>query len=305
MKEETFEDVYLRALIYGDSGSGKTRLTGTAMQCVETSPMLTLNARGQPISYRFLRDKWYMPLVLSVETMRDFNDTYAWIMDNQPLPTVLKEFVDKPNGDAWDAKVAGLPEPFNYIYRYLGNWVASGHSTELRFRCFTVDSITQVQRISSDVVMDYDDAAYSPSGFEPKKRGYTEYQQMLDMMMKFSDHHYKLPIHVIMTALCRHSEMPTLGYTRYYPFLWGQSALEVPSYAELVGRLINIDSMSTQQINVAAGQFTPIFKGEQPFNVLFTRGGRDFVAKWQGPDNPPDILVNPTVRKILDVINGG
>jgi hypothetical protein len=199
--------------------------------------------------------------------------------------------------DAWLAAAEKLPQPWPSVYRYLGV-----KETD-KFKSFAVDSITQVQRIANDIVMDEPSSAYTPESI-PAKRGYSDYQKLLDMLTRFADHHYKLPIHVFMTALCRHSEMPTLGITKYYPFLWGQAALEVPSYAELVGRLINIESLATQQINAMSSQFKPAFKDEQPFNVLYTRGGRDYIAKWQGPMNPPDLIINPTIRKLLDVLNG-
>jgi hypothetical protein len=298
MKVEDLSNVFLRALFYGESGAGKTRLLGTAMQCPETTPMLVLNARGQPISLRFLGDN--VPLILSIERMTDFNDIYAWTMDDQPLAKPLRQFVSDDvivDAGGWDAECAALPEPWSYVYRYLARRGA------LKFRTLAIDSITQVQRIANDVIVKYNDDSYSPVDV-PARRGYPEYQTLLDMMTKFADHHYKLPVHILMTALCRHSEMPTLGITKYYPFLWGQGSLEVPSYAELVGRLVNIESLAIQRINAMTDQFTPAFQGEQPFNVLYTSGGRDFVAKWQGPTNAPDLVINPTIRKLLDVIEG-
>ena len=293
MKIEDLSNVYLRAMFYGDSGSGKTHLLGTAMECPETSPMLVLNARGQPISFKFLGDN--IPLILSIDKMSDFNSIYAWIIQNQPLPKPLQQL--DVGTDAWLTVADSLSEPWSYVYRYLGTRGVD------RFKTLAIDSITQVQRIANDVVMNEPSSLYTPEAI-PAKRGYGEYQKLLDMLTRFADYHYKLPIHVLMTALCRHNEMPTLGITKYYPFLWGQAALEVPSYAELVGRLVNIESLATQQINAMSSQFMPAFKGEQPFNVLYVRGGRDYIAKWQGPQNPPDIVINPTVRKLLDIMNG-
>jgi hypothetical protein len=293
MKREQLDNVYLRAMFYGDSGSGKTRLLGTAMECEDTRPMLLLNARGQPVSLRFLGDN--TPLVLTVETMSDFNITFDWIMRNQPVPKVLRN-VEWGSEEFYDL-ATNLPEPFNYIYPYLAEYGAE------RFKTLGVDSITQIQRIANNAVLDNPDV-YVPDHI-PDRRGYAEYQKLLDMMMFFADKHYSLPVHVLMTALCRHNEMPTLGITKYYPFLWGQGALEVPSYAELVGRLVNIESLTTQKINALANAFEPEEEGERPFNVLYTRGGRSFMAKWQGPASPPPVVVNPTVEKLLDVLKAG
>ena len=300
MEPESFENVYLRTLFYGDSGSGKTRLLGTAMLCEDTCPMLILNARGQPISLRFLKDR---PLVMTIRKMEDFNSAFAWITNNQPLPKLLSSYYDVDDS-VWTVEgtniantVNELPNPFNYIYEYL---IQRGDS---RFKTLGIDSITQVQRIANDIVVENVDT-YVPNTI-PNKRTYPHYQKLLDMLMKFADEHYMLPCHVLMTALCRHSEMPGDDITRYYPFLLGQGAHEVPSYAELVGRLVNVRSLTTQITKAVTDNFVPTYRGEQPFNVLYTQGSRNFVAKWQGPEGPPAVVINPTIKKLLDVIKAG
>ena len=301
MKPEILSTAYLRALFYGDSGVGKTHLLSTAMQYAETSPMLVMNARGQPITFRRLGDN--IPLVMSVNHMKDFNEIYSWVMDDQPLPKQLHDYEyifgagpGASNEDAvWQAKdlISNLPETWNYVFAYL-----LSHKTT-RFKSIAFDSITQIQRIANNVVLDVP-VEYVPDTI-PSKRGYTEYQKLLDLLMRFADYHYKLPVHVFMTALCRHSEMVSSNITMYYPFLWGQAALEVPSYAELVGRLIKVDSLATQQARLIAKDST-LKQSEPPFNILLTQGGRDYIAKWQGPENPPDVVVDPTIEKLLNVL---
>jgi hypothetical protein len=289
-KPENLDNSYLYGLFYGDSGAGKTRLMGTAMLDPRTYPLLVLNARGQPSSLRFLDPR---PLVLRIESMKDFNPIYDWILDDQPEPTVFGD-VDWGSED-FIYVCEKLPEPFKYIYPYLAE------IEERKFKCLGIDSITQVQRIADDQILGYDTYA---ADIIPPNSTYPTYNKLLGMMTKLTDHHFELPIHVIMTALSRHSEMPTLGITKYYPFLRGQSALEVPSYAELVGRLVPLASLAQQQMTKLSKdpELKKEFAGRVPYNVLFTRGGRDFIAKWQGVENPPDMIVEPTITKILDIM---
>jgi hypothetical protein len=293
MQVETFEETHLHALFYGNSGSGKTHLLGTCMLHEDTSPLLVLNARGQPITFRnFPEDK--RPLVLTVESMEDFNDIYAWVSAGQPVHRSLSEFTfDAWGSDAWLEAVEKLPTPFNHIYKYLHQ-----HNTR-QFKSLGIDSITQVQRISSDTV--YGKASSWRPSWQPPKTSYSGFHTILGQMTKLADYHFQLDVHVIMTALERHNEMPTLGITKYYPFLWGQSSLEVPSYAECVGRLINIDSLPVQKVRRMKSEEPEEFRDSEPYNALLLKGGRDYIAKWQGVSGPPDVIVNPTIGKLMHI----
>jgi len=255
--------------------------------------MLLLNARGQPITLRNFEDR---PLVFTIEVMEDFNEFYTWIANDQPLPKsmveVMKEEEVQWGSEGWFAILEDLPAHWATVYEYLAE-----HNVQ-KFRSLGVDSITQVQRIARNKIVGYNE--FAPNTV-PNATKYPQFQSLLAMMMGFADHHYKLPCHVFITALSRRNEVPTLGITQYYPFLWGQSALEVASYAELVGRLVPVQNLPTQKFNALKkreGKRNP----NDMFNVLLTRGGQDFIAKWQGPMDPPDYIVNPTVQKVIDVI---
>lgn len=266
----------LRALIYGDSGSGKTYLMGTAMECRHTSPLLVLNARGQPITLRHFDPK---PCVLTVERMDDFNNIYTWFRNGQP------------RGGRTDM----FPE-IKYCIQYLQEMGAE------KFKTLGIDSITHVQRISRDLIAG--DEGDKEIGDIPSTTDIRQWGQILGQLTRVADEFYKLPVHVVITALTRHSDMPTLGITMYYPFLWGQSSLEVPSHAELVGRLMPIASLQVRKAAALKSAYEEMWdEGSEPFNVLLTKGGRNFVAKWQGPLDPPGVIVSPTIGDIVEVIS--
>ncbi|MFA5154704.1 MAG: AAA family ATPase, partial [Clostridia bacterium] len=196
MKQADFESPKLRAMLYGDSGSGKTRLLGSAMYCTETCPILIMNARGQPQS---LKGQDKKPLVLTVETMTDFNMVYDWFSRGQPVPKPIAT-----NGYTPEV-ITDLPDPFNWIYEYL----VKGEYE--RFNSFGVDSITQVQRIAMDAVQRTDEQ-WRPD-YIPDKSTYGDWGKILSLLTKFADYHFDLPVHVFITALTRRDEVPSLGTT--------------------------------------------------------------------------------------------
>ena len=89
--------------------------------------------------------------------------------------------------------------------------------------------------------------------------------------------------------------------TLFCPFLWGQASLEVPSHAEIVGRLVVADTLTPKQ-RQDMGMPRDAKAKAVPYNVLLTKGGRNFMAKWQGAISPPDSIPAPTVAKLWEVM---
>ncbi len=288
MKVESLNEAPLiRALFYGDSGSGKTRLIGSAMECAATSPLLVLNARGQPISLRAYDPR---PLVLTIEKMTDFNVVWDWFMAGQPTH-------DWNPGQPPKTTVDEMCEYLYHLPHYTSPEGVYREGSPSKFKSIAIDSITQVQRISLDGVVGN---AQKKPGDMPQQTQIQHWGRTLAQLTKLADLFYQLPVNVFINALTRHNEIKALGITMYHPFLWGQSALEVPSYAELVGRLVTVESLSTRKVQ---GLMQAEGMTEEPFNVLLTRGGRNFIAKWQGVTDPPEFVINPTIARIHGYVN--
>lgn len=274
MKVESLDRTpYLRALFYGDSGSGKTTLLGSAMECPETTPLLVLNAGGQPISYRRYDPR---PLVLTVEALRDLNPIYKWFELGQPRNRTK------------DATIQMLEE-----------WLDQNKYD--RFNSLALDSITHVQRVALTELTGGD----IPPGDVPPQSQIQHWGRVLAVVTNIADKFFgKLPVHMMMTALTRRDEIASLGLTMFAPFLWGQSGLEVPSHAELVGRLMAMSTIPTREQKQITDAVTK--RGaDEPFNILYTEGGRDYIAKWQGVADPPPAIIAPTVGKLIAILKRG
>lgn len=273
----------VRLLTYGDPGSGKTHLAGTFTENEETAPVMVLNSRGQPVTFNLFPRTF--PFIYDIGQMTDYNLPYSWIKNGQP----------------WDVLEANLNQPFFQAVReyFMDSGMPYYSSTEeeRKFRTVVLDSLTQTQRISLGEVTG--NRGMLP-GDRPKNASFTDWGSTLAQMTNLADLFFQLPLHVVVTSLRRHQYVESQGLTMYYPFFWGQSSYEVPGYAEIVGMLVNIDSLPTQKAMAAR---STIEEGETAFNVLLTQGGRSFQAKWQGVRNPPAVVVNPTATKLLEIMN--
>jgi len=238
MKVETFDNIPLiRLLVYGDSGSGKTTLIGSAMDCEETSPLLVLNAGGQPVSLRNYKPR---PLVLTIEKMKDFNYVYKWMKAGQP--------------NALDPAKHKRPE-MTVIAKYLKHVEAD------RFKSVAIDSATYVQRLAMRGVIGWTSKTPEAAGTTadllpgdiPPPTTQPQWGRVLAQMTNLADLFYKnLPIHVIISALTRRDTIESMGLTLFAPYLWGQSSMEVPSHAEIVGRLMCTASIASKDQRAVA-----------------------------------------------------
>jgi len=111
MRRSTATEIdYLKLLLYGLPGSTKTRTACTAALDPRTSPVLLLNAAGNPVS---LTDFAKVPDVLSLDNLSDLNDPFEWLQGGQPVSGWSKQY--------------GLNPPY---------------------RTVILDSITEIQRMS-------------------------------------------------------------------------------------------------------------------------------------------------------------
>ena len=122
----------------------------------------------------------------------------------------------------------------------------------------------------------------------------------LSQMINLADLYYQLPVHVLVTGLTKHVTIEAMGQVLYNPSLWGQSALELPSLAELVGRLQIIETLNASQVMALKSDMPDELRAAH--NALLTRGGRTFAAKWQGVRDNPDVIVNPSMSKIVEIL---
>jgi hypothetical protein len=230
----------------------------TAALDPRTSPCLLLNAGGNPLS---IRDYDPQPTIIEMEELLDFNAPYDWLRKGQP---VNHPFVKQFN----------LTPPY---------------------RSVVIDQFTQVQRLMFAKVMGYDDTArYGPGTIIPK-REWDHYNKVLYSMINMAMLYTSLPLHVILIAQ-ESNKTPDEGIVG--TALEGQSAIEVPSYVYVLGRLVHRGRMKTgvvARMEEAAGT--------EIVSVCFFASAGGYDAKDQY-GMLGDYMINPTITKMLDLIYG-
>lgn len=221
---------YLKALLYGQAGSTKTRTAGTAALDERLAPVLMLEQGGNPLSIHTYKK---VPDIVHIDKLEEYNPFYAWLAAGQPK--------DDPIVNLFD-----LHPPYKTL---------------------VIDSITEVQRLSFGIVTG--NARVGP-GSIPAQVERQHFYKVLGQMTTFARLFFELPMHVILTSLEREDKDETTGLISYKPLIWGQSAGEVAGYAYLVARLVHRaklqgkdlrmveDSITDQTVSVAL--FTPTGK---------------------------------------------
>ena len=233
----------------------------------KTRTSATASFRGQTLLLNAggnpvsIRDYDPQPFILNVEELKDLNDPYDYLSGGQrPDHPLAKQF------DLQD-----------HTFEYL-----------------IIDQLTELQRMYFDKVMAM---SHIGPGDIPPKRTYNHFGQVLQANINLARLYYTLPLHVIMTAQERAADEDKdrpVG-----PLLEGSSFVEVPSYAEIVGRIHSAANLNRATLSAVVKE-CGLPRDEVQSVVFFSPYG-NYIAKDQY-GVLGDYMVNPTIGKMIDLL---
>lgn len=168
-KRYQFKNEHLKMLVYGQPGSGKTRLSASAALDPRLSPVLMLEAFGNPIS---ISDYEKKPDIITLQEMKDFNAVYKWITEGQ-------------NPEATYAQKFDLNPPYETLI---------------------VDGLTEIQRF---VIRTVQGGRRTKPGDLIGALGRQGFGQLLGTMLNWAIHFVGLDMNVILTSLEKKDQSPT------------------------------------------------------------------------------------------------
>lgn len=252
------ETRYLRMLAYGVAGSGKTWLTRSVADVESMSPVLVLNASGNPQVMRHFDN---IPDIIDIHRLKDFNDPYDFLHRGQPRThKLVKQFGLNYGGD----------NPYKTVI---------------------IDQISDVQEIVFNQLLGVDNKRI---GELPMKRTWDHFNSAKRWMEVFVRKFFALDMHVILTALEYYRETDSQHAEGWFPSLEGTARVTVPAAANMVCRIVQVGSLNQMVVKNHIKEH----KTKPTHNIAFFVPHKRYVAKDQLTNGKLTQVSDLTMSKI-------
>lgn len=222
----------------------------------------------------------------------DERSSPALMLDVGGNPLSIRDYRETPD----IVEITDLND-FNIIYDYLSKGMPETHAlaqSGLRtdYKTVIIDGITDTQRLSFAKITG--NSAAGPGDMQAPTQ-IQHHGTVLAQLTTLSRVFYKLPMHVIVTAL-EHEKQDNEGRLYFRPMLSGQTEGAVGAYAYAIGRFMHKGRIDAKLAKVLADRNITVETSIAFFNPT-TRA----VAKDQHGFGVP-YIVDPTVTKMLDLM---
>lgn len=223
--------MYLKALIYGDYGMGKTFLAGTSVGVPEMRDVLLINAESGDLTLD--SDAYPFHLIDSVR-VKDYK-TVGRVFDYLKLHCALRDKV----GPEADQKLRELEALHKGVE-------ASSIKVPRRYRTVIIDSLTEVEVYCMNQLLGVSDATRLDE--EVAGAEWAEYKRNHGMVQRMIRNFRDLPMHVIMTCARNYVQDDQKRFS-YSPAMTGKLSSQVQGFMDLVGYLVSLQATEDGQPN--------------------------------------------------------
>lgn len=265
-------DRWLKMLVYGDYGTGKTRVCGSAVTVPQMCDVLFIDAEAGDLTIATEVDFSKQAFEhLSVVRVKDFK-TYARVQEFLKLHCQFRDL----NTPEADAQLKTLEQKLFPADQFKPN------APPKRFRTVITDSLSEVETYSMYQLLGVNDRSRideelsSPEWNEFKKN----HSQVLRAIRAYRD----LPMHVLMTCAASYVQDDAKRMI-WMPALTGKLARQCQGFMDIVGYMYVSSGENNTKIHSIQVQPTPKINAKCRFSNMKQMG-------WQ----------NPTMRSILEAV---
>jgi hypothetical protein len=273
IREVQRRERYLKLLVYGNYGTGKTYLAGTASEVASMGDILMINAESGDLTL----DAFTGIDEITVREFRTLARVYEFIVQHCKY------------------RDAGADEQL----WALQNSLFDGMSDRLRrYRTVIVDSLSEIEKLALNQVLGITDSTKLDDN--PDAAEWKEYKQNHTLVIRMVRAFRNLPMHIIFTCAESFVQDETKKM-KYQPALTGKLAKEVQGFMDMVGYLVAAQKaapMSPQQVAQAAAD--PNDTGPQSRRLYVTPSAQGkFDAKHRYVNFKGTHFDDPSILKIL------
>lgn len=208
---------YLKLLIYGPYGVGKTTLAATSVESEEMCDVLMINAEGGDLVLE--EDRFQNIDIVPVRTVRQLSSVYEYLRQH-----CLK---CQEGDEEWlrtsQAKLFGMEE----------DQIGEGLEMPLRkYRTVMIDTLSELERYVMDHILGIADTARLDEDVPPEE--WAEYKKNHHMVQRLIRKFRDLPMNIIFTCAQQFVQDESKKQ-KYMPDMTGKLANKVQGFMDMVG----------------------------------------------------------------------